>query len=73
MKFTRTLDASLAIAIALAIMNVAWIKSRRVLWIWAALGILTGSCGLVLSLGLGVVFAPLAFVLAIFCLLSFVR
>ena len=52
--------------IALAIMNVAWIRNRRAHWVWVALGTITGSCGVLLSFGLGALFAPLAIVLAVF-------
>ena len=52
--------------VALAVMNVAWVKDRRVHWVWVALGTITGSGGILFSFGLGVAFAPLAFILAIF-------
>jgi len=52
--------------VALAVMNVAWVKNRRAHWIWAALGTITGLGGVLLSFGLGVALAPLAFCLAVF-------
>ncbi len=52
--------------VALAVMNLNWIKNRRVHWLWVGLGTITGAGGMLLSFGLGLALAPLAFVLAVF-------
>jgi hypothetical protein len=52
--------------VALAVMNLNWIKNRRVHWLWVVLGTITGAGGMLLSFGLGLAFAPLAFALAVF-------
>jgi hypothetical protein len=52
--------------IALAVMNIGWIKNRRVHWVWVALGTVTGSLGVLFSFGIGVFYAPLTFILAIY-------
>jgi hypothetical protein len=52
--------------VALAVMNLNWIKNRRVHWLWVGLGTITGAGGILLSFGLGLALAPLAFALAVF-------
>ncbi len=52
--------------LALLVMNLGWIKNKKVHWLWWATGSLTGCMGLFLSFGLGFVFAPLAIILAFY-------
>lgn len=52
--------------VALAIMNLGWIRDRQVHWWWVASGTLLALAALLLTFGIGLVFAPLAVALAVY-------